>query len=78
MVESYAIKPHQRLNGKLTLPFLDMNLKKELSKENASIVIDRFSLVNGLHKIIEQAGSTYEKLKVRVHKQILREEKKSF
>lgn len=79
MVESYSSADlsnlaHLRLNGKLTLPSIDQELKSSLGHENASMVMDTLTMCSDMSRAIEQVGQAYEKLKVRVHKQILREE----
>ena len=47
----------------LTLPPLDLTLK-------APQVVDGFTLVEGIEKRLEQVGSAYEKMKVKVSKQV--------
>lgn len=53
----------------LTLPPSDPNLGPSGSK-----LVRSFTLVSEINKPIDQAGSAYEKLKMKVHKQILRHE----
>jgi len=36
--------------------------------ENAVKVLDKMSFADGFHKNIEQVGSAYEKIKVRIYK----------
>jgi len=73
MVESFKTDAYVRINGLLALPGIDIEMKKQQDgKENASEVVDTFSICEDLRKPIEQVGSAYEKLKVRVHKQHLK------
>ena len=54
----------------LTLPSIDLELKQQQGgDENAIQIVDTFSMCDSIHKQIEQVGSAYEKLKVRIHKQ---------
>jgi hypothetical protein len=52
-----------RLNGMFTLPPADETLKEPT-------VISHMSIVDELSRPLEQVGSAYEKLKVRIAKQI--------
>jgi hypothetical protein len=70
MVESYSSEPYLRLNGKLTLGHIDYALKEQSGgQENASEIVSACAVgAEGFQKRLEQVGSAYEKLKVRVHK----------
>ena len=53
MVESY-LKAHQRINGMLTLPNIDIELKhRHHGRENAHHVFDSFTLSEDFKKQIE-------------------------
>lgn len=48
MVESFKTEPYLRLNGKLTLPPIDEELKRSLGHENAFVVIDHMTFSHEL------------------------------
>jgi hypothetical protein len=64
MVESTIPCKHIRLNGLLTLPSADASFPA------GGQVIDSFTLSDEINKPLEQVGSAYEKLKVKISKQI--------
>lgn len=63
------------VNGMLALPGLDLELQK-LKGENAFEVIDTLTMVPEIKRRIEQVGSAYEKLKIKLHKLREKDEQK--
>lgn len=61
----------------LTLPSIDLELKKALGHENAHQVLSHYTYSPDYKKSIEQVGQAYETIKVRIHKQILREQNRN-
>lgn len=73
MVESlpnYKEQAHFKLNGCLTLPQADKTVKE------TGEIVKGFTFTAALQRQIEQVGSAYEKLKVRVSRQIHNEKNK--
>jgi DnaJ domain len=65
---TFKEQAHFRLNGLLTLPHPDTSLGPK------GTIFAPLSIVSDLARSIEQVGSAYEKLKVKVAKQVLKQE----